>query len=92
MASTKVFYEVIPDRREEILEKMENMFGLRPSYNEDYIHMRGDEESGIESVGMSLEKEVIKVMVVLEDDSLLEKFNAILGEPTRIKGRRRRPH
>ena len=55
---------------------------------EDYISMRGEEESGIETVRLSIEEETIKVMVVLDDDSLLEKFNSILGEPSKIKGRR----
>ncbi len=90
MARTKAFYEFKPDQREDVLKKLENAFGLGYSYNEDYIHMR-DEENGIESVGMSLEKEVIKVMVVITDDSLLEKFNSVLGEPTKVKSRRRKP-
>ena len=86
MQRTKAFYEFKPDQREEILKKLNTAFGLGYSYNEDFIHMR-DEEKGIESIGISLEKEAIKVMVVLTDDSLLEKFNSVLGEPTRIKSR-----
>ena len=91
MGSTKVYYEARPDQREEIIEKIERTFGLRHYYNEDFIHMRGKEESGIESVGMSLEKDVIKIRIVLEDDSLLEKFISILGEPKKVKSRRERP-
>ena len=91
MGNTKAAYEVKLEQRDEIIKKIEETFGLRHYYNEDYIHMRGDEGSGIESVGMSLERDVIKVRVVIEDDSLLEKFNSILGEPTRVKSRRRRP-
>jgi hypothetical protein len=90
MERIKAFYEFKPDKREEVLKKLENAFGLGYSYNEDYIHMR-DEENGIESVGMSLEKEVIKVMIVITDDSLLEKFNSVLGEPIKVKSRRRKP-
>ena len=91
MGNTKASYQIRSEQREEIIRKIEEMFGLKHYYNEDYIHMRGDEGSGIESVGMSLEKDVIKVRVVIEDDSLLDKFNSILGEPTRVKSRRRRP-
>ena len=91
MAKIKVFYKIKQDQREEVLKALDEKFGLEGTTIEDYISMRGKEESGIESIRLSLEDEIIKVMVVLEDDSLLEKFNSILGEPTRIKGRRRRP-
>ena len=90
MSRTKAYYEFKPDQREEILKKLEDAFGLGYSYNEDYIHLR-DEESGIESIGMSLEKEVIKVRIVITEDSLLEKFRLVLGEPKKVKSRRRRP-
>jgi len=91
MANIKAFYTIEQDQREDILKALDENFGLKGTYIEDYISMRGKEESGIETVRLSLEDEVIKVMVVLEDDSLLEKFTSVLGEPTRIKGRRRRP-
>lgn len=87
----KAFYTIEQDQREDILKALEENFGLKGTYIEDYISMRGKEESGIETVRVSLEDEVIKVMVVLEDNSLLGKFNSILGEPSRIKRRRRRP-
>ncbi len=89
MVRTKAYYEFEPDQREEILKKLEDAFGMGYSYNEEYIHMR-DEENGIESVGMSLEKEVIKVRVVITEDSLLDKFNAVLGKPKKVKSRKRR--
>ena len=91
MANIKAFYTIEPNQREDILKAMDESFGLKGTHIEDYISMRGKEESGIEAVRFSLEDEVIKVMVVLEDDSLLKKFNSILGEPKRIKGLRRRP-
>jgi hypothetical protein len=91
MANIKAFYTVEQDQREDILKALDENFGLKGTYIEDYISMRGKEESGIENVRLSLENDIIKVMVVLEDDSLLEKFNTILGEPSRIKGRRGRP-
>jgi len=92
MAKIKAFYNINQDKKEEILKALGENFGLKGTSIEDYISMRGEEESGIETVRLSLEDEIIKIMVVLEDDSLLEKFNAILGEPSRIKGRRKRPH
>jgi len=91
MAKIKAFYSIEQGQKEDILKALDENFGLKGTYIEDYISMRGKEESGIETVRLSLEDEVIKIMVVLEDDSLLEKFNVILGEPSRIKGRRR-PH
>lgn len=91
MANIKAFYTIEQNQREDILKALDDNFGLKGTYIEDYISMRGEEESGIETIRLSIEGEVIKVMVVVEDDSLLEKFNSILGEPTRIKGRRRRP-
>jgi len=90
MANIKAFYNIDKDQREDILKTLDENFGLKGTYIEDYITMRGKEESGIEAVRLSLEEDVIKVMVVLEDDSLLEKFNTILGEPNRVKGRRQR--
>ncbi len=92
MANIKAFYNIEPSKREDILKAFEENFGLKGTQVEDYISMRGLEESGIETVRLSLEDEVIKIMIVLEDDTLLEKFNAILGEPRKIKGRRRKPH
>jgi hypothetical protein len=89
MSRTKAYYEFKLNQREEILKKLEDAFGLGYSVNEDYIHLR-DEENGIESIGLSLEKEIIKVRVVITEDSLLEKFNSVLGEPTKIKSRRRK--
>ncbi len=89
MANIKAFYTIEQEKREEILEAMDESFGLKPTYVEDYISMRGKEESGIETVRLSMEDEEIKIMVVLENDMLIEKFNTILGEPIRIKGQRR---
>lgn len=91
MANIKAFYTIELRQREDILKALEESFALKGDYIEDYISMRGIEESGIENVRLSIEDEVIKVMVVLDDDSLLEKFNSILGNPYKIKGRRRRP-
>jgi DNA-binding transcriptional MerR regulator len=88
MGNIRIFYEADPQRREEILELLDNEFSLKPTYVEAYITMRGTEDSDIETVRMSLESDVIKIMVVLHSDNLLEKFNEILGTPTRIKGRR----
>jgi len=88
MANIKAFYIIEPNQREKVLRALDENFGLVGTFIEDYISMRGKEESGIETVRLSLENNVIKVMVVLENDSLLEEFNMILGEPSRIKGRR----
>ena len=90
MVNIKAFYNVELSKKEDILKALDENFGLKGSYDEDYISMRGTEESGIETVRLSFEGEIIKAMVVLEDDSLLDKFNAILGEPRKVKGRRRR--
>ena len=91
MANLKAFYNIEQNKKEDILKALDENFGLKGTLVEDYISMRGTEESGIETVRLSLEDDVIKVMVVLGDDALLEKFNAILGEPRKVKGRRRRP-
>ncbi len=87
MRNMKAFYETDLEKRDEILEAFERTFSLKPTFIEDYISMRGGESSGIETVRMSLEKDIIKVLVVLYDQSLLEKFNSILGNPTKVKGR-----
>ncbi len=89
MANIKAFYNVEENKREDILKALDDNFGLKGTYIENYISMRGKEESGIETVRLSIEGEIIKIMVVLENDTLLDKFNAILGEPRKIKGRRR---
>lgn len=90
MAKIKAFYNIKQNEKEDTLKALDENFGLKGTYIEDYISMRGKEESGIETVRLSFEDDVIKVMVVLENDSLLEKFNAILGEPRKIKGQRRK--
>ena len=89
MAKVKAFYNVPSEQREDILNALDEKFGLRGTLDEDYISMRGEEETGIEAVRLSLEEGVIKVMVALEDDSLLDEFNSIFGEPRKVKGRRR---
>jgi hypothetical protein len=89
MANIKAFYNVEENKREDILKALDDNFGLKGTYIENYISMRGKEESGIETVRLSIEGEIIKIMVVLENDTLLDKFNAILGEPRKIKGLRR---
>ena len=89
MAKIKAFYDISPKNRENILNALEENFGLKGSFDEDYISLRGKEETGIEAVRFSIEEGVIRVLVALEDESLLEKFNSILGEPKKIKGRRR---
>jgi len=91
MGNIKAFYKVAENKREDILNALDEHFGLKGTYIENYISMRGKEESGIETVRLSIEGEIIKIMVVLENDTLLDKFNSILGEPDKIKGRRRRP-
>ncbi len=88
MAKVRAFYTIPYSQREDILDALEKNFGLKRTINEDYISMRGRQETGIEAVRLSLEEGVIKVLVALEDDSLLEKFNLILGEPRKIKSRR----
>jgi len=88
MSNIKIFYEVDPKRRDEILRLLDNEFSLKPTYVEDYITMRGREDSEIETVRMSLESNVVKIMVILQSDNLLDRFNEILGTPIKIKGRR----
>jgi hypothetical protein len=85
--NTRIFYEIALERREEILDALNQEFGLKPTYVENYITMRGEEESGIETVRLSLEGAIIKILVVLESPFLLEKFNNIIGKPTKIKGK-----
>ena len=92
MRDIKAYYEVSPNQQDMILAKLDESFSLKPTYIEDYISMRGKEESGIETVRFSVEKDVIKVMVVLLDESLLDQFNSILGTPTKVKGRRGKQH
>jgi translation initiation factor 2 alpha subunit (eIF-2alpha) len=85
--NTRIFYEITSERLEEILDALDQELGLKPTYVENYITMRGQEESGIETVRLSLEGAIIKVLVVLESPVLLEKFNSIFGEPTKVKGK-----
>ncbi|MFX1482643.1 MAG: hypothetical protein ACFFCP_05570 [Promethearchaeota archaeon] len=87
MAKIRASYWISLNKQEEILNALEESFGLRGTIDEDYISMRGRRESGIEAVRLSIEKDVIKVLVVIEDASLLESFNSILGEPKKVKGR-----
>ncbi|TFH00885.1 MAG: hypothetical protein E4H14_19200 [Candidatus Thorarchaeota archaeon] len=86
MANIKAFYNIEENKKEDILKALDDSFGLKGTYIENYISMRGKEESGIETVRLSIEGDMIKIMVVLEDNSLLEKFNAILGQPWKVKG------
>jgi hypothetical protein len=89
LANIKAFYEIQETKKENILNALDEEFGLKGTTVEDYISMRGSEDSGIETVRLSIEGDVIKIMIVLEDDTLLERFTSLLGEPKKVKGRRR---
>jgi hypothetical protein len=88
MAGIKVFYTIESSHLQSVLDGIDAAFGLKPSYDENYVSMRGSEDSGIETVRMSLEGNIVKIMVVLCDDSFIEGFSRIIGTPTKIKGRR----
>jgi len=86
LADIKIFYDISIDRKSEILDSLTTSFGISGTQDEDYISIRGEEGSGIETVRLHLEQDKISVMVVLTDESLVEKFNSILGQPKKIKG------
>ena len=88
MADIKIFYDISIDRKSEILDSLKADIDLAGTQDEDYISIRGEEGSGIETVRLRLEKDKISVMVVLTDKTLIDKFNAIFGQPKKIKGLR----
>ncbi len=91
LADIKIYYDVPIDMKSKILDSLKADFNLDAMEDEDYISIRGEEGTGIEAIRLRLEREEISVLVVLTDDSLIEKFNSILGQPKKIKGQKSLP-
>ena len=62
MANIKAFYTIEQNKQEEILKALDENFGLKGTSIEDYISMRGEEESGIETVRLSIEEETRRTL------------------------------
>ncbi|MHA2066429.1 MAG: hypothetical protein ACXABY_18815 [Candidatus Thorarchaeota archaeon] len=85
MRKVKAHYVIPIDEKDRIVEAVQAEFGCGPNIGETSITMRGEVESGLEMVKLSLEEDHIKILVAITNRELLQFFNELLGEPIRIK-------
>lgn len=88
MNSLKLFYKVDPAIYRECLDKIRRKFGMHEDIDEEKTILTLDDDSQIEQVRASYnptEDDFVHVRVVLNDESLRQFFDSVLGEPYRVK-------
>ena len=84
----KLFYKVDPVQFPEYMKKIRDEFGMTEDVDEDKTILSLNDMSRIERVIGSYnptEDETAHVRVYLEDESLKEFFDSVLGQPYKIK-------
>ena len=84
----KLFYRIDPARYRSCMEKIRDEFGMHEEIDVDKTILMLDDESRIVKVTGSYmpgEDEVASVKVILEDRSLRNFFNSVLGKPYKEK-------
>ncbi|MFW9850273.1 MAG: hypothetical protein ACFFF4_14140 [Candidatus Thorarchaeota archaeon] len=84
----KLFYKIAPEKYREALDKIKSEFGMHEEVDEARTMLMLNTEDKIELIsGMydPHEDEYATIRVVLVDESLKEFFDAVLGEPYKIR-------
>ncbi|MEM2142036.1 MAG: hypothetical protein QXS20_02845 [Candidatus Thorarchaeota archaeon] len=84
----KLFYRVDPAEYPDLMRRIRDKFGLHEDIDEEKTMLNKEDQSQIETVVGSYDPttdNTAQVRVVLNDPSLREEFDAILGEPYLIK-------
>lgn len=84
----KLFYRIDPTMYRSCMDKIRDEFGMYEEIDEDKTILMLDDESRIAKVTGSYmpgEDEVASVKVILEDRSLKDFFNSVLGQPYKEK-------
>ena len=80
----KLFYRIDPAMYRSCMNKIREEFGMHEEVDEEKTILMSDDESRIVKVTGSYvpgEDEVALVKVILEDRSLRQFFNSVLGQP-----------
>lgn len=85
----KLYYKMDPDRYAECMEKIREEFEMHQDIDEEKTILSLDDKSRIERVIGSYdptEDSKASIRVILEDKSLRDFFDSVLGEPYKVKG------
>ena len=84
----KLFYKVSPDEYRACMDKIREKFGMHEEVDEARTILMLDDDLQIERVIGTFDPnadDVAQVRVRLEDESLKEFFDSVLGAPYRVK-------
>ncbi|MFW9889031.1 MAG: hypothetical protein ACFFER_12665 [Candidatus Thorarchaeota archaeon] len=84
----KLFYRINPDTYRSCMDRIREEFGMHEEVDEDKTILLLDDESRIVKVTGSYmpgHDDVALVKVILEDRTLREFFNSVLGQPYKEK-------
>lgn len=84
----KLFYKVSPDNYRSCMEKIRERFGMHEEVDEARTILMLDDMSQIERVMGTFdpsEDKFAHVRVNLNDESLKEFFDSVLGQPYKVK-------
>ncbi|MFX1370208.1 MAG: hypothetical protein ACFFAY_16580 [Promethearchaeota archaeon] len=85
MRSVKAHYVSGIERKDAVIEAVQEKFGKTAETIESWMVISGEEGDDLEYFKLSMEEDKIKVLVKLSDHVLLEFFSSLLGEPVKIK-------
>lgn len=84
----KLYYRVKPEDYSRCLEEIRAKFSMHQEVDEVRTTLKTEDQERIERVIGTFDPnqdETAHVRVILEDDSLREYFDSVLGEPYRVK-------
>ena len=84
----KIFYRVRPDKYRECMDKIREKFGMHEEIDEASTILLLEDKSQVDKVTGTFDPNFDKfaqVNVNLNDKSLKEYFDSILGEPYRVR-------
>jgi hypothetical protein len=84
----KLFYKVSPDNYRECMDKIRERFGMNEEVDEARTILMLNDDSQIERVMGTYdpnEDQFAHVRIKLNDDSLKEFFDSVLGQPYKVK-------
>ena len=88
MMSMKLFYHIKPDDYRAHLDTIREKFGMNEEVDGAKTMLMLDDDSQIELVSCMfdpVEDEFAHVRIVLNDESLKEFFDSVLGKPYKVK-------
>jgi len=84
----KLFYKVEPDKYSICMKQIRERFGMHEEIDEARTTLMLEEEAPIERVSGTFDPNsdyVAQVLVILNDESLREFFDSVLGKPYLVK-------